>query len=102
MTVQEEWDAMLRRGKIPVFEVEVVSNATGESEWILFDIRICDGYIEATHVALSKEEEESEFVATKVVEIDEGFNLDWHLYMLYRVCIEAIMSGGLYDLKQED
>lgn len=85
-----------------MFEVEVISNATGEKDWIVFDIRICDGYIEATHVALSKEEKESEFVATKVVEIDEDFDLEWHLERLFNICYESIRFSELYELKPED
>ena len=72
--------------KMKIFEIEVINNNTGESEYLIFYISIEDNIMWAV----------GEFVA--YIEIDENFSLDKHLDYLYNEVVEKIIESDLYDI----
>lgn len=84
--------------KIKIFEIEVVEKETNATDFILFDISIKGNKFIAQHIALTKEQENSNKIAFVSVEIDDVFSLDEHLQNLYELCVEAILNSEFYDL----
>lgn len=84
--------------KIPMFEIPVIDNRTNEEDYIIFDISIHKDTLRAEHVGLTEEEENSDFVAFKDVDLDDCFSLDYHLQELYSICTEAICNSDFYSL----
>jgi len=87
---------MIKSGRIPVFEIEVIRD--GEMDWIMFDISIWDNTLRAEHVALTEAEEKSDKIAFKSVGIDPDFSLDWHLQQLLEECQTAIMDSDFVEM----
>jgi hypothetical protein len=84
--------------KMPLFEIEVYNKLTNEYDYLIFDIRLKDNYFEVTYPSTTTEEEESEYVPHFHVDIDEDFNLDYHLGLMYETAIEIIINSEFYDL----
>ena len=72
--------------KMKIFEIEVINNNTGESDYLIFDISIEENTMRAV----------GEFVA--YIEIDENFSLDSHLEYLYEEVMQQIINSNLYDI----
>lgn len=94
--LEYEFNEMIDKGKLPFFEFEVIDKRTGEQCYIDFDIFVNIHVLEAQHEPLNKEEEESKFVASKEVDIDTDFDLDYHLELLYDVCVNAINESEFF------
>lgn len=84
--------------KIMVFEIEVQNIRTQEKDYVLFDLEIRDSEIIATHEALTTEEQESNRIAFKSIQLDEVFSLDEHLQELHEECIIAILESDFFTL----
>lgn len=85
----------------PIFEIEVYHKDTEEEDFIIFYIAIQDNSFIAQHVPLTREEERSEKIAFKELEIDPIFSLDENLQELYSICIDAIITSDFYALSTE-
>ena len=72
--------------KMKIFEIEVINNNTGESEYLIFYISIEDNIMWAV----------GEFVA--YIEVDNDFSLDKHLNYLYDEVMQQIINSDLYDI----
>lgn len=94
-TLQQQWEEVT---KIKIFEIEVIDDRTNEKDYIIFDITMNKGYLIASHVALTTAEEESIYIASKAIDIDDSFTLDENLQELYEVCIESITNSDFYKL----
>lgn len=92
-----EWNNVT---KLRIFEIEVINKESKEPDYIIFDIEIKDNNFIAKHVGLTTEEDQSNFVAFKSIEIDEDFNLDANLQDLYEECIQAIIDSDFYNLPE--
>ena len=93
----KEWnDLTLLR----IFEIQVVNVETREDDYIIFDIKLDPNHkvLYAEHIGLSTEQEQSEYVATTSVDIDEDFSLTHHLNELYDACVCGIVGGDLWEL----
>jgi hypothetical protein len=97
-TLKNELRNLCDRGIFPLFEIAVIDKRTNEEDWITFDIEITGDHVKATHVALSEEEERSEKIAFKAIEIQEGWNLDAHLSDLFDECQTAIIDSEFFRL----
>jgi len=86
--------------KMKLFEIEVFNKSEEENEFITFDISIDEenNTLVAQHVAMSEEEENSDKIAFKSVDLDDCFSIDEHLQELHSTCIEGIMNSEFYDL----
>lgn len=87
--------------KIKMFEIEVIDKRSQEEDYIIFNIAIEGNKLIAQHVALNEAEEQSNFVAYKSVEIDEGCSLDENLQNLSEECTNAILNSEFYELKED-
>ena len=95
--LENELQLSIKRGFIPMFEIEVVDRS-GQSEWILCDIYFeCDSIV-ARIGAVSSKEQNSQVIATSTVVCDDCFTLDEHLQALHEEVINAIIAGDLYDI----
>jgi len=97
-TVQQQFNAL---ELIRIFEVSVIDKRTGETDYIIFDISINDDKLQAQHVALNEEEQASNKIAFKSVDIDGDYCLDSHLESLHEECINAVISSDFYELNEE-
>jgi len=86
--------------QLPIFEFEVIDKRTNNKDYVLFNIEInkSNNTFEASHIALTKEEEESKFIAMEILNIDDDVSLDTHLSQLYEDCINSIMYSDFYEL----
>ena len=85
---------------IPVIEIETIHKASGDSEYVEFWVEIDkeNNQVKATHPALTNEENESNKIAFKSVDIDDSFSLDEHLQSLHEECINSILESDFFDL----
>jgi hypothetical protein len=74
----EEFNAMVNKGIIPMFEM-AVTNKDGEDDYVIFDIVVDEKGVTALW------EGDAVFV-----EWDEDKNLDWHLNELCSICVDAL------------
>lgn len=81
-----------------IFEIEVIDRRTNEADYIIFDISINGDNLQAQHVGLNKEEEQSDKIAFKSIELDDCFSLDENLFDLLEECNEAINNSEFYEL----
>lgn len=95
---KKEWDKVQL---IKIFEVPVTVKKTGEEDYIIFDISIEEDQFIASHVGLTEEEEESNMIAFKSIDIDPDFSLDENLQELYDECIQALLRSDFYELREE-
>lgn len=98
MTTQElskQWSEITL---IKCFEIEVVNKASNEQDYIIFDIALEDNEFIANHVALTKEEQNSDKIAFESIEIDLDFSIDQHLESLFDACQLAVISSDFYNL----
>lgn len=100
MTIKNLVEEFNNITKMKVFEIEVFDNRTNEKDHILFEISIDEEckILMAEHVALTIEEEKSDYVACKTIDLNDVFSLDEHLAQLHNICIEAIINGDFYEL----
>lgn len=84
--------------RIPVYEIEVTDKRTGDTEYIVFDIKVYKKYFKATHEPLTYKQEDSNKIAFVSIEIDESLSLDDHLNELYSECCDAIICSDFYEL----
>tara|TARA_R110000772_G_scaffold267338_2_gene391122 strand:- start:177 stop:470 length:294 start_codon:yes stop_codon:yes gene_type:complete len=82
---------------IPVFEEKVIDQ-NGKEDYIAFYVSVEEDNLVATHVGLTKAEEESPYIAFKSIELDDCFSLDENLQALHEECIIAIINSELYTL----
>ncbi len=94
-SVAEQFENM---NKIPLFEIEVYNWVEGKQDYLIFDIELKDNYFEVTYPATTTEEEQSEYIPHFHVDIDEDFNLDHHLELMYETAIEIIINSEFYNL----
>ena len=85
--------------QIPVFEFEVIHSITKKTDHIVFNISIRGNNFRAEHFALNPQEEKSNKIAFKSIEIDEDFSLDENLQELYEECQNAILKSPWYNIK---
>ena len=94
--LHDQWDAVTLE---KCFEEEVIRKATGEREYILFNVRIKDDFtFIAEHEALTREQEESGKIAFRQWHIDTAFSLDNHLQALHELCLNAIIESEFFRL----
>ena len=86
-------------GLLPIFEIPVINKSTKEFDYILCNIYINDKEVYLQRVGLTEEEESSNKIATNSVDIDEDYDLDWHLNNLYEEVQHSILNSTLYRLK---
>lgn len=86
--------------KMKLFEIEVFNKSEKENEFLTFDISIDvdNNTLVAQHVALTNEEEQSDKIAFKSVDLDDCFSLDELLQELYNTCLETIIDSEFYEL----
>ena len=84
-----------------LFEIKVINTKTKETDFIIFNISVNkeNNTLIAQHVALNEEEENSNKIAFKSIDLDDCFTIDENLEELYSECIEAIIRGDFYDLE---
>jgi len=85
---------------LKMFEEKVIKKETNEEDYIIFDIEVRGSFLVADHVALTKKEEKSKFIATKRVKIDTDFSMDENLNELYSECIQGIIDSDFYTLAE--
>jgi hypothetical protein len=100
-TLKTELAHLCSRGIFPLFEIAVIDKRTNEEDWITFDVEITETHVKATHVALSEEEERSEKIAFKAIEIQEDWNLEAHLSDLLDECQTAIIDSEFFRLADD-
>jgi hypothetical protein len=93
---------LINSGKITCFEIAVIDKRTNEEDYIIFDIEIpvSKGKLRASHVGLTEQEEQSEKIAFKSVDVNECFSLDEHLQELHGECAEAVCNSDFYELAE--
>jgi hypothetical protein len=96
MNIKQQFDEMRNKGIEPLFEMPVIDKRTGEQDFILFIVSIRNRQLVAVHVALNSEEENSEKIAYKAVDIDEDFDLDHHLNQLYILAENALFESEFF------
>ena len=84
-------------GLLPIFEIEV-TNSKGQTDYVVCDIYMKDNQLVAQRDAVSTNEEQSQYIAKTVVDIDEYFSLDEHLQKLFDEVNNDIVAGDLYNL----
>ena len=87
---------------IKCFEIPVNDKRTNESDYIIFDITTDGKTFRAEHVALTKEQEQSNKIAFVSIDIDLDFSLDENLQELYSACIDAILGSEFYKLSENE
>lgn len=102
MNIQKQFEEMINSGIIPMFEIPVIDKRTGKNDYIIFDISISVGEIIAQHIALNSNEEKSEKIAFKSIEIDEDFDLQHHLEELHDEIWHAINDSEFFQHTNED
>ena len=83
---------------LPLFEMQVINKKTNENEFIIFDISIDDNKFKAQHIALNKEQEQSNKISFCSINIDSFFSLDENLQELHDECIQSIIDSEFYQL----
>jgi hypothetical protein len=83
---------------LPIFEIEVIDKRTNQNEFIIFDISIDNGKFRAEHIALNKEQEQSNKIAFTSVDIDSYFSLDENLQELFDECTQNVIDSEFYEL----
>lgn len=96
-TIRKEWSEIT---VLPLFEVEVINNKTGENDYIIFDIVMDNDEFVATHEPLTEQEKNSTKVAYKSTIIDPVFSLDVNLQEIYSECINAICNSDFFTLAE--
>ncbi len=86
---------------IKCFELQVEDERTQETDYIIFDISIEGDTLKAQHIALNQEEEDSEKIAFKSIDIDYSYSLDANLQALLEECENAIMESDFYNYNLE-
>ena len=84
---------------LPLFEIEVINKKTKEIDYITFDISIDNNKFKAQHIALNKEQEQSNKIAFCSINIDSYFSLDENLQELHDECIQSVIDSEFYKLK---
>ena len=102
MTIQQQFEKMISKGIFPIFEIPVIDKRTGEEDYIIFDVSIRNKEIIAQHIALNLEEEASEKIAYKKVEIDEDFDLQHHLEELHDEIWHSINDSEFFKHREEN
>lgn len=83
---------------IKVFEIAVIDKRTAENTYIIFDIKIEDNKLVATHEALTTEQKNSNKIAYVCIDIDDDFSLDSNLNELHESCVAAILESDFFEL----
>jgi hypothetical protein len=81
-----------------LFEIPVFDNKTGELEYLSFDISIDGDSLRAEHIALNEDEEKSDKMAFKSIELGDCFSLDENLQSLYDECLDAVFASDYFTL----
>ena len=97
--IKTQLEEVRNSGLSALFEIEVI-NKDGEQDYILCDIKADDDNIYCERIAVTKEEEESKFIATSKIEIDDVYSLDEHLTELYSEVISDIIDGDMFALPE--
>ena len=85
-----EFNVMVSKGIIPIFEMEV-TNKNGEDDYVIFNIVV------DVHGVTALWEGDAVFV-----EWDEDQNLDWHLDGLLSMCTDALSEKDYIYGHKED
>ena len=100
--IQEMQKELNESRLMPVFEIEVIDNKTGEQGYLLCDIFFRGNKLVAQRTALNKREQESKKIAETSILCDDCFSLDEHLQELYSAIIEELMQNEeFYSLPTE-
>lgn len=83
---------------IHIYEIEVTDKKTGDTEYIVFEIKAYKKYFKATHEPLTYKQKDSNKIAFVSIEIDESLSLDYHLSELHSECCDAIICSDFYEL----
>jgi hypothetical protein len=88
---------------IKIFETKVIDNRTKENDYIIFSIAIDEEKenFTAQHVGLTKEEEQSNKISFKSIDIDFDFSIDEHLQELHEECQNAILQSDIFTLAED-
>ena len=89
-------------GKTPLFEIEVIDVKTGKKEYIGCDIFFQGNLMVCHRDGISTTEQNSKFIATTKVAVDNCLSLDEHLETLYELVTDDIREGNLFSLKVGD
>lgn len=101
MTIKQQFNEMQYKGILPIIELPVKNKKTGENDYIIFHIGIREGQMQAIHEALNEDEEASDKMAYKAVDINEDFGLNWHLQELLQKCREALNNSTFFELTED-
>ena len=86
-------------GKIPSFEIKVV-NDNGDSSWISCDIFFRGNSIRVHRDPVSRREQQSSFIASNRLTVDNCLSLDEHMQKLYCAVLDSVISGNLYTINE--
>jgi len=91
---------------LPLFEIEVIDKRTNEIEYLIFNINIITNNEEEptfimSYPATTQEEEESKYIPTSILNIDNEVSLNKHLEQLYEDCISIILHSDWYELSED-
>lgn len=84
-----------------IFEIQVIRKSTGETDYIIFEVKIVGNEFRAYHEPLTTEQINSEKIAFCSVEIDPDFSLDANLTELFSVCQQEIIDSEFFELGDE-
>ena len=96
--IKSEFDSLkLER----IFEEQVRVKATGDIDYIIFQVEIVGDEFRAYHEPLTTEQKESDKIAFCSIEIDPDFSLYENLTELYAECQQAIIDSDFFALGDE-
>jgi hypothetical protein len=92
--------------RFPLFEIQVIDRRTNEIEYLIFNINIITNNEEEptfimSYPATTQEEEESKYIPTSILNIDNEVSLNSHLEQLYEDCISIIIHSDWYELSED-
>lgn len=96
--IRKEWEACRL---MKLFEMPIIDKRTQEETYIIFNIELKKDTLVASHVSLSRQQAESEFISAVTLQVDTDFSLDENLQSLHDACIDAIRSSEYFTLREE-
>lgn len=84
--------------KLKMFEIEVISKETKQTDYIIFDIAIEGLSFVAQHESLTTKQSGSKKISSISTRIDTDFSIYQNLEELYSACIDAICNSDFFDL----
>lgn len=82
---------------MPIFEIPVIDK-NGETDYISCDVFFEGNSLVARRDGVTTKEQNSKFIASTRLVVDNCFSLDDHLQTLHEMVIDDISNGNLYTL----